>query len=126
MVRSFFLLSNFLAAENYELSQSTSHLLSVPLTPECVRNLSLSISFFSNSIVSLMMFCVRLLSELMILFSAHHVTNHLTCCNKLTNCNVILKRKIFGKYFYFSSAPFGFWSVKIWYLKLSVKLKVIY
>ena len=30
-----------------------------------------------------MMFCVRLLSELMKMLSTHHVTNHLTCCNKL-------------------------------------------
>ena len=34
-------------------------------------------------IVSLIMFCVRLLSELMIMLSTHHVTNRLTCCNKL-------------------------------------------
>ena len=36
-----------------------------------------------------MMFCVRLLSELIILVSAHHVANHLTCCNHLS-CNLIL------------------------------------
>ena len=30
-----------------------------------------------------MMFCVKLLSELMIMFSTHHLTNHLTCRNKL-------------------------------------------
>ena len=46
MVRCFFLLNHFLVAEDYELSESKSHLLSVPLTLECVRILSLFISFF--------------------------------------------------------------------------------
>ena len=82
-MRYCFLLSHFLVVEDYELSQSTSHLLSVPLSLECVRILSLFISFSSTSIVSLMMFCVRLLSELMILSSAYHVISHLTCHNKL-------------------------------------------
>ena len=36
----FFLLSHFLVVEDYELSKSTSHVLSVPLTLECVRILS--------------------------------------------------------------------------------------
>ena len=36
----FFLLSHFLAVADYELSKSTSHLLSVALTLECVRILS--------------------------------------------------------------------------------------
>ena len=39
-VRCFFLLSHFLVVEAYELSKSTSHFLSVPLTLECVRILS--------------------------------------------------------------------------------------
>ena len=50
--------------------------------------------FSSTLIVSLMMFCVRLLSELLILLSTHHVTNYLTCRNKLRyhmSCNMILK-----------------------------------
>ena len=38
--------------------------------------------FFSNSIVSLMMFFVRLLSELMTLLSTHLVINHRTRGNK--------------------------------------------
>ena len=96
------------------MSKSTTHLLSMLLTLECVRILSWSISFFqfqffSFSIVSLIMFCVRLLSELIILLSIHHVTNHLICRNKLRwtiNCNLILKIKIFEKIFYFSSAFF--------------------
>ena len=45
-VRCFFLLlAHFLAVEDYELAKSTI-LVSVPLTPECVRILSWSISFF--------------------------------------------------------------------------------
>ena len=158
MVRCFFLLSHFLVVKDYELSKSTSHLLGVALTLKCIRILSWSISFFSTSIVFLlistwqtlnsrriilkesslnsiliklmvmiwlvfacwkcpatlylnlfftvfknslkcgifwsisffstsvvffMMLCVRLLSELMILLSTHHVTNHLTCRKKL-------------------------------------------
>ena len=73
--------------------------------------------FFSNSIVSLMMFCIRLLSELMILLSTHHVTNHLTCCNKLTNCNVILKSKIWKIFLFFISS---FWILKCQDLVLKV------
>ena len=34
---SFILLIHFLVAEDYELPKSTSHILSVPLTLECVR-----------------------------------------------------------------------------------------
>ena len=84
MVRSFFLLIHFLVVEDYELCKITSYILSVPLTLECVKILSSSISFFfSTLIVSMMMFCVRLKSELMILLSTHHVTDHLACCNKL-------------------------------------------
>ena len=80
----FFLLSRFLVAEDYELSKSRSHLLSVPLTLACVG--------------------VRLLSELMILLSIHHLTNHLTCCNKLrwtVNCSLIIKIKIYEKIYIF-------------------------
>ena len=84
MVRSFFLLIHFLVVEDYELCKITSYILSVPLTLECIKILSSSISFFfSTLIVSMMMFCVRLKSELMILLSTHHVTDHLACCNKL-------------------------------------------
>ena len=77
IVRCFFLLITFLVVENYELPKGTSHVLSVPLTLECVIILSWSISFFSTLIASLMMFYVILLSEMMIPFSTHHVTNHL-------------------------------------------------
>ena len=40
MVRCFFLLIHFLVVEDYELPKSASHILSVPLTMECVRILS--------------------------------------------------------------------------------------
>ena len=46
MARYFFLLIHFLVVEDYELFKSISHVVSVPLTLECVRNISLSISFF--------------------------------------------------------------------------------
>ena len=71
MVRYFFLLNHFLVVEDYEL-----------LTLEYVRILSWFISFLSILIVSLIMFYVRLLRELMILLSNHYVTKHLTCHNK--------------------------------------------
>ena len=44
-VKNFFSLIHFLIVENHQLLKSTSHNLSVPLTLECVRFLSLSISF---------------------------------------------------------------------------------
>ena len=93
--RFFILLSHFLLAEDYELSQPTCHLLRVPLTLEYVRILFWSISFFT-SIVFLMNFCVRMLSDLMLLLKTIHVTKHLTCRNKLRqtlSCNLILKIK---------------------------------
>ena len=79
-----FFLSHFLAVEDDELSQSTNHLLSVPLTLEYARILPwLGPSlFFSTSVASLMVFCVRLLSELVILLPTKRVTKHLTCHNK--------------------------------------------
>ena len=84
MVRCFFLLIHFLVVEEYELSRSARHILSVALTLECVRVLRWSISFSSTLTVSLVMFCVRLLSELMhLIWTHHHVTNHLTSPNKL-------------------------------------------
>ena len=61
----------FLIEPSSELPKSTCHLLRVPLTLESVWNLDPSL-FFSTSVVSLVMFCVRLLSEVMILLSDHH------------------------------------------------------
>ena len=121
MVSCCFLLIHFLVVEDHKLSKCTSHIINVSLTLECVTILSWPISSFSASFVSLMMFWLRLLSNLMILVSTHHVTNHLTCHNKLRqpmSCNLILKIKMVGKY---SSATFSFWSVIIWYLNLSVQ-----
>ena len=40
-------------------------------------------------------------------------------------CDLILRIKIVGKYFYFSSATFWFWSIKIWYLKLSIQAQTL-
>ena len=83
MVRCFFLLIHLLVVEDYESPKSASHILSVPLTlnaSEFYLDPCLSSPIL---IVSLMIYCVRLLSELIIMLSTHHVTNHLTCCNKL-------------------------------------------
>ena len=102
--KMFFLIESFLVVENYELSNNTSHLLSVPLTPECVRTLSWSISFF-------------LLLQLSPWWCS--VQDHYLTCR--SNCNLILKIKIVGKYLYFSLATFWFWGLKIWYLKLSIQ-----
>ena len=57
MVRRFFLLIHSVAVEDYELPKRTSHIISVPLTLECVRTLSWFISFSSIFIDPLMMFC---------------------------------------------------------------------
>ena len=98
---------------------------SVLLTLECVRIPTWYISFLSTPVVSLMMFCVRFLMELMIRLSNHHLKKHLTPhigLEQLMSCNLILKIKINGKYFYFLSATFWFWSVKIWYLKLCIQI----
>ena len=97
MVRWFFLLIHFLIVGDFEWSKTASHILTVPLTLECVRTLSWSISvfFYFNCFSDdvLCKFCV-LLSELMILLSTHHVACHLICRNKLRwymSGNVILK-----------------------------------
>ena len=98
---------------------------SVLLTLECVRIPTWYISFLSTPVVSLMMFCVRFLTELMIRLSNHHLRKHLTPhigLEQLMSCNLILKIKINGKYFYFLSATFWFWCVKIWYLKLCIQI----
>ena len=98
---------------------------SVLLTLECVRIPTWYISFLSTPVVSLMMFCVRFLTELMIRLSNHHLRKHLTPhigLEQLMSCNLILKIKINGEYFYFLSATFWFWSVKIWYLKLCIQI----
>ena len=98
---------------------------SVLLTLECVRIPTWYISFLSTPVVSLMMFCVRFLTELMIRLSNHHLKKHLTPhigLEQLMSCNLILKIKINGKYFYFLSANFWFWSVKIWFLKLCIQI----
>ena len=46
MVNLFFILIHFLVVEGYELPKITSHVLSVPLNPKCVRILSWFISYF--------------------------------------------------------------------------------
>ena len=89
MVRRFFLLSHFLVLKDYELFQNTSHLLSVPLVLKYVRILVpeyvkyWSVSCFFSLIVSLIMFCVRLLADLLMLVSAYDVTRYMTCHDKL-------------------------------------------
>ena len=87
----------------------------------CQNSILIILFFFFTLTVSLMMFFVNLLSELMIFLSTHHMTDHLTCRKRWNNCNLILKIKIFVKYFYVLLANFWFWSVKIWYLKLCIQ-----
>ena len=74
----FFLLIYFSVVEDFQLPKTSSYVISLPLTMEFIRNFNPSL-LCSTLIVSLMMFCVRLLSELMKLLSTHHFTNHLTC-----------------------------------------------
>ena len=91
-------------SRRYELSMliwvvmSASHLLSVSWTLEYVRILSIYLSiyqliylfFLSTSIVSLMMVCVRLLSELMILLLTQHGTKHLLVATSWDNLWVVV------------------------------------
>ena len=79
MVRGFFLLSHFSVEKDFEFPKKYSHLLSVPLTLKYI----LIHLLVSTLIVSMMVFRAKLLSELMVLPSTHHVTKHLTCRNKL-------------------------------------------
>ena len=119
------LVLNLWVVQKNKLFKKTSHLVSVLLTLECVRIPTWYISFLSTPVVSLMMFCVRFLTELMIRLSNHHLRKHLTPrigLEQLMSCNLILKIKINGKYFYFLSANFWFWSVKIWFLKLCIQI----
>ena len=92
MVRCFFFLIYFLVVKDYELRKSET-VRNVPLGLECFISFFLIHIFFSSTlIISLMMSYVRLLSELLILLSTYHVTNHLTCreLRYLMNCNLIL------------------------------------
>ena len=105
MVRFFFLLNHFLAVEDYELSKSTRH------SPWNTKEFYLDQSFFSDTIVSLMILCVRLPSKLMILLPTHDVTKHLTCRNKMIqplNCNWILQIKIVRNFSIFHKLLFDF------------------
>ena len=104
----FFLLSHFLVVEDYELSKSSF---------ECIINSGIRQNSNLIHLFFLYFNCLPddvlcKLFELVILVSTHHVTNHLTYHNKLS-CNLILKIKIVGIFFYFSSATFLFWGVKI-------------
>ena len=84
------------------------------------QNSTLVYLFFFASNFSLRKYCVRLLSELIILLSTQLVTKHLTCLDKL-RCNLISKIKLIGKYSYSSSTTFWFCYVKICYLKSSLQ-----
>ena len=112
-----FLSSQFLVVENYELSKSTNHHLSVSLTLEFFRTLTWFISFFYFNCLPDYVLCK--LFELVILVSTHFVTNHLIYHKKLRYptsffiSNFILEIKIVGKIFHFSSATFWFWGVNI-------------
>ena len=93
-----------------------------------ISQISVLVQLFSTSIVAQMTFCVRLLSELMIysqLIMWQIIWLVLTGWESLWGYNLILKIKFVGKYLYFSSASFWFWSVKIWYLKLSVQAQIL-
>ena len=75
-------------------------------------------SYFFYKVCHIYFYCLHLCGtksfalKSMILVWNHHVTNHLTYHNKLS-CNLILKIKTVGIFFYFSSATFLFWGVKI-------------
>ena len=78
--------------------------------------------FFSTSMVSLKMFCVRLLSEQLMLHSTYYKANHLTFCNML----ILLEIKIIWKCLYFWSTTFWFWNFQeIWCLKLSIHAQTL-
>ena len=56
----FFLLIYFSVVEDFQLPKTASYVISLPLTMEFIRNFNQSL-LCSTLIVSLMMFCVRLL-----------------------------------------------------------------
>ena len=96
MTRCFFLLGFFLVIENYELSKSMY--VKYAIDSGTYQNSILIHLFFSTSINSLIIFCVTLLSELMMLLLTHHVTNDLTCRTNLRqplSCNLSCKSKLF-------------------------------
>ena len=71
------------------------------------QNYILIYLFFSILIVSRMMFCVRLLSKLVILLSTHHVIKHPTCRSKLAfESKFDLKNQNCWKIFLFSISYF--------------------
>ena len=118
IVRCFFLLTHSWVVQEYEYKykykyehKSTSQILILPLTLECIRVLSSFISFFSTLIVSLMMFCVRLLTQLIWcsqLIMCQTIRLVTTSCNlilkcntrNITKCNSVSKNILIFKKFY--------------------------
>ena len=107
IARFFFILSHFVVVEDYEFSKKTV----------------INSGIHQNSILIHLFFhyfhCVP--DDV----PTHPVTKHLTCCNKSLSFNLILQIKVVGNYFYFLSATFWFWSVKVWYLKLSIQTQTL-
>ena len=79
--------------------------LKVQVIDSGIRQIFILIHFvFSIQVVSLMMFCVRLVSGLMVLLSTHLAKDQ-TCCHRLIlslSCNLILQIKMLetGSIFY--------------------------
>ena len=121
IVRCLFSLSHFFAVQDYELSKSKIYLLSAPLTLECVKILSWSISFFLlqlspwwssvNDCCMSWWYCSQLIKWQTIWLVA-----------KCWDLN--LKMKIARKYFYFPSVTFRY-IMYIRYLKLSIQVQTL-
>ena len=95
----------------------SSHLLSVSLTLECVRiHLDQSLFLYFIFLPDYVLCKIPLNS------SCDQASD---LSQQVESCNLILQIKIIGKHFYFSSATFWFWNVKIWYLKLSIQVQTL-
>ena len=129
MVR-FFFIESFLSSRRLcqwrQMSKSSNHLVSVPLTLECVRILDLDPSLLAVLQQS-PWWC-----SVYDCYLSRWYCSHLSSCDKPSNLlqqdeiamsfNLILKIKIVRKYFI---ATFWFWSIKIWYLNLSIQAQTL-
>ena len=125
MVRCFFSLSYFV--DNYEFSKRTSHPTSVSLTLKYNRIICWSISFFPFICVPNDCLCkIAIWTDDTTLNCSYDQASDLSQQAEIgLSFNLILKIKVVERYFHFSSANFWFWSLKIWYLKLSIQAQTL-
>ena len=103
------------------------HLVSVPFTLEYVRIPSWSISFFfyfdcfSDDVLCKTAIWADDMPKLRQSMSCYLILK----IKIFKKCFYFLKIKVARKCFYFSTTTFWFWSVKLWYLKLSIQVQTL-